>query len=344
MERILSKDEISELLAAVKHGEIDPESHEDRSYQPGAAKPREVRRLDLTRAQGMGNWRMPNLDILLENFARHLSISFTNRLQRYVAVKPAGSKSMDFEPYLQRLSGKGSIGIVGLDPLKAPGLLIFDGQLSFALVEILLGGSIDSQLLSLDRTLTAIEKNVIRGVLSDCCSDLQKALQPLIEVQATLAQIETNPRLVNIVAPDAGIVIAEFGVSVDNLSGSLSLVIPHASLEPLRDKLRDRAMPLGRKESRWSMQVREDLKSMELECVARLASISLKVRDILNLKEGDIIDLDVGPEEPISIVIGDLPKFSAKVGTRNRKKAVKIRERIIDGTDKGSNGSTDVKY
>jgi len=339
MERILSKEEIAELLAAVKHGEVGSEDSEDRSYRPGPHKEKEVLRVDLTRTQGSGTWRMPNLDILLDNFARHLSMSFTNRLQRYVAVKPSGSRSMEYEPFVQRLTPKGSIGIVGLDPLKAPGLIIFDDRLSFALVEILLGGSIEAKLLSPDRTLTAIEKNVVRGVINDCCDDLQKALQPLVEVQASLAQIETNPRLVSIVGPDAGIVVADFSVAVDSLSGNLSLVIPHASLEPLREKLRDRSMPLLRKETKWHSQVRTELHEMELECCARLASVSLRVRDILNLKEGDIIDLAMGPEDPVCLVLGDKPKFMAKVGIRNRKKAIKVRERIVDGTDKGSKHS-----
>ena len=121
MERILSKDEIADLLSAVRHGEVEIEtSSEDAVSEPS------VSRVSLFRSQGPENWKLPNFDLILESFARNYSNSLANRLQQAVVAKLAGFESMTFDTLLQKLTGRGAIGIVELEPLRGNGMVIFD--------------------------------------------------------------------------------------------------------------------------------------------------------------------------------------------------------------------------
>ena len=90
----------------------------------------------------------------------------------------------------------------------------------------MLGGSTDVKPVALQRGLTAIEMNVLRGLMIDACLDLQKAFRPLEDLTATLVNIEANSHMVNIVAPDTDVMVAEFDVTVDKTPGKISLMIP----------------------------------------------------------------------------------------------------------------------
>ena len=51
-------------------------------------------------------------------------------------------------------------------------------QLAFTLLEIMLGSSLSSESLALDRNLTTIEINILKNTMTSICNELQKAMPP----------------------------------------------------------------------------------------------------------------------------------------------------------------------
>jgi len=331
LERILSKEEIAELLSAVRDGDIEVETESD-----GTSGKRAVTRIDLVGAGGSGRYRINNFDIILDAFTRNYSLSLSSRLQRSVTMKRGNLDYMEFDPFLQQLNEFNALGVIKLDPLKSAGLFIFDGALSFSFLEAMLGGSTDVKPVALQRGLTAIEMNVLRGLMIDACLDLQKAFRPLEDLTATLVNIEANSRMVNIVAPDTDVMVAEFDVTVDKTPGKISLMIPFFSLEPFREKLKDGILAItSLRGDDWSRTLQSDLARMKSTVTGQFAEISLSVRDILNFQVGDIIDLSCDPGGPINVLVENKPKFQGVVGVRNGKKAVRITTRIVEGVSDG---------
>ncbi len=319
MERILSKDEIADLLSAVRHGEVEIETSDD-----VAATKACISRTSLFRSQGPENWKLPNFDIILDAFARNYMNSLANRLQRAVVVKLAGFESMAFDTLLQQLTGHGAIGIVELDPLRGSGMVIFDEKISYSLVELVLGGSADSGNIP-DRPMTAIELNVIQDVVSDSCPDLEKSFSQTQTITASLIKIESNLRLLTHITADAGVLVARFQTTLDSVEGEIILVLPHSALEPLVEKQREKALPMSAgRTSQWQNAIKGELGVMEVEVEAQLASISLRVRDILNFQVGDVIDLNCGPDSPLKLLVEGRPKFIGIAGVQARKKAILI--------------------
>lgn len=326
MERILTQEEISELLSAVRDGqvEVDPESEE-------ASPEREVSKLELIRLQGQGRWRIANFDIILDAFARNFGISLTNRLQQSVTVKRTSIQTLEFEPFLQQLSGRGANAILRLDPLRYGGVINVHEELAFPLVEILLGGSGEYHLPPPSRKMTAIETNVLKSVFSDACQDLAKTFRSVEELQVSPIKVVNNPRLVTIVPPEALVMVAQFEIIVKKLVGIMSLVIPLASLEPLREKLREEAAFSSNRSSNWQSVLHNELQGMKLNLVGRLATVDLSVRDVLNLQVGDVITLDCDPDQPVEILVEDKPKFIGMTGLLKGRKAIRFSKPISKG-------------
>ena len=75
----------------------------------------------------------------------------------------------------------------------------------------------------------------------------------------------------------------------------------------------------------------DELDYMDVELEAVLATLSLRVRDILNFKVGDVIDLGCKPDAPLQLRVENRPKFHAVAGVQDGKKAIKIMGRIPSG-------------
>jgi flagellar motor switch protein FliM len=326
VERILSKEEIADLLSAVKHGEVEIEtSREDAADEPN------VSRTSLFKSQGPENWKLANFDLVLDDFARNYANSLANRLQQAVVLKLAGYESMNFDALLKRLSGRGAISIVEMDPLRGSGMLIFDELISFGLVELVLGGSADSKMIP-ERPMTAIELNVISDVVRDCCPDLEKSFAQMQQIKASLVKIESNLRLLTHISGNAGVLVARYQTTLDTIEGEILLVLPHSALEPLVEKQREKALPMSAvRTSQWRQAIQGELGVMEVEVEAQLASITLRVRDILNFQVGDVIDLNCGPESPLKLLVEGRPKFQGIAGVQARKKAIFVTGKIPAG-------------
>ena len=154
MEKILNQDEVADLLEAIHSGQLslELEGLDDEISDDGQG----ATVLDLFQGQSTGHWRVASFDLFLDTFARYYGVTLTNLIQGAAGVKRSQVATLEFEKVIQNLTDRGVIGVLRLDPLRWGGLVLFDGQLSFALVESLLGGASGEKVLP-DRPLSGIE-------------------------------------------------------------------------------------------------------------------------------------------------------------------------------------------
>jgi flagellar motor switch protein FliM len=291
-----------------------------------AAPEVDLKRINLADMQGPGNWRLDNFDIILDAFAQNLSVALGNRIQRAAQVQRSGMDSTEFGLFGQSIADKSVTAQLRLDPVRWGGLLVFDPTLAYVLVEILAGGSSEGTLSVPKRAMTPIELSLVRGIATMVCPELAKAFRPLEEIDCGLVRTETNPRLVKLVPADAGVLVATFDISIEKWTGKLRVVIPHQSLEPYRDKLIQGAvtMPPSVQSGHWRQVLKGELMETPVHLTARAATVTLRVRDILALEEGDIIDLGVNPDAPLDLLVQGKAKFKGLAGLRDGRKAVRL--------------------
>jgi flagellar motor switch protein FliM len=283
---------------------------------------------------GADRWQNSNFDIVSDSFARNYGISLTNKLERYVSISRESIYSKKFDSFLKNIDNKGAIGIIRLDPLLHGGMVVYESNLAYAIVEIMLGGAPGINPLVPDRSLTTIEINIIKHVMTGVCIELQKSFEPLDNLSVSLLKMEIDPRVINFVPPDTDLMIIKFNVQIDTAAGDIFLAIPYLSLEPLRENLKninghiDITNQIGKS---WAGTLETDLKQIEVEVVARLEELSLPIKEILDLQEGDIIDLGRTPDAPLHVLVENRPKYFALAGNHNGKKAIRISDKIKAG-------------
>ncbi len=321
MEQILNKTEIADLLKAIREGRISLDV--DEKQQDDFLKCTPTNLFQLTRPDS-GQFRIPNFDIILDTFCRSYATSLSNQLQRSFSITRTALESYEFQKFMADKTNPGAIGILDLNPLKYGAMIILDPVLSFSVLEIMLGASSELQPLHLDRKLTALELTILKGILTETCNDLDKAFAQLMEMHSALIKLENNARLVSIVEPEAEVIVGTFMVKVGDHSGEIHLIFPFATLEPLRDALRELLNIPTITKSTWQNVLEDEIKEVPATITALSGNITLTINEIMRLQEGDILTLDYDPNLPLRVLVEDKPKFLAIPGTHNGKKAISL--------------------
>ncbi|MFT5453140.1 MAG: flagellar motor switch protein FliM [Enterobacterales bacterium] len=322
MSDLLSQDEIDALLHGVDDGDIDLEEDDSPSG--------EARSYDFSAQDRIVRGRMPTLEMVNERFARHLRISLFNMMRKSAEVSVNGVQMIKFSEYVHSLFVPTSLNMVRIKPLRGTSLFTFEAKLVFALVDNFFGGDGRYHAKIEGREFTPTERRIVQILLNQIFIDLAEAWTPLHKVNFEYLDSEVNPAMATIVSPSEVVVISSFTIELEGGGGNFHICMPYSMLEPIRDKL-DAGVQTDRDDvdHRWLQSLREEIMAVNTPIDATLVEKPITVNDILTMKEGDIIPIEM--PESILVNTGGLPSFRATYGTSRGRAALKITD-IIDRT------------
>ncbi len=311
---LLSQDEIDALLHGVDNGDVETEDL--------AARDGVVRSFDFTSHDRIVRGRMPTLEMINERFARKFRISLFNMLRRSSEISVGGVQMLKFSEYVHSLFVPTSMNIVKVNPLRGSALVVFDPKLVFILVDNFYGG-IGRHTKIEGRDFSATEQRVIQMVLRDIFDDMVEAWKPVMPIKFKFSSMEVNPQFANIVSPSEVVVVSTFHVELDGGGGDVHMTMPYSMLEPIRELL-DAGIQsdVTEKDERWSISLQEEVKTADMEISSTLVRTTMSLRDVVQLKEGDILPVDL--PELVPLMVEEIPIFYGKFGVSNGNLAVKI--------------------
>lgn len=321
MADLLSQDEIDALLHGVDDVEEDVIEVEQEVDEG-------VVHFDFSSQDRIVRGRMPTLELVNERFARHLRISLFNMLRHTVEVSINGVQMLKFGEYVHTLFVPTSLNMVRFRPLKGTGLVTMEARLVFILVENFFGGDGRYHAKIEGREFTPTERRIIQMLLKIIFEDYHNAWSPVMDAEFEYLDSEVNPAMANIVSPTEVIVVNSFHIELDGGGGDFHIAMPYSMLEPIRELL-DAGVQSDKEDTdqRWSQALEDEMMDVPVSLSAKLLEKELSLREMIGLKSGDIIPVDV-PSSMLVSVEG-LPTFRADLGQANDNLALKITERII---------------
>lgn len=313
---ILSQDEIDALLHGVEDGDVSTKD----DLPPG-----EARQYDFTSQERIVRGRMPTLEMINERFARHFRISLFNMLRRSAEIAVVGIRMVKFSEYVHSLYVPTSLNLVRIRPLRGTSLFVIDPKLVFVLVDNFFGGEGRYYTKIEGREFTPTETRVIQMMLNAVFTDLKEAWAPVMKLDFEFQNAEVNPQFANIVSPTEVVVVSTFDVELDGGGGQLHVTMPYSMIEPIREHL-DMGLQSDRSDidQRWIRALQEEIKSAPVELSATLTETELSVGDVMALKAGDIIPVEL--PETVLVRSRGVPVFRGHFGVSDGLNAVKITE------------------
>ncbi len=314
MSDLLSQDEIDALLHGVDSGTVETE---------GAPEPGVARSFDFATQDRIVRGKMPTLEMVNERFARMWRIGLFNLLRRSADLSVRGVELMRFADYLHTLYVPTNLNLIKVKPLRGTGLIVFEPTLVFAVLDNFFGGAGRFPAKIEGREFTPTEMRVIQLMLKQAFTDLTEAWSPVMAVEFEYTHSEVNPHFASIVSPREYVVVSKFHVELEGGGGEMHVTLPYAMLEPLRELL-DAGIAADRseKDEKFPALLREGVSLVTLDVAGVLASRSLSVRQLVALKVGDVLPIDVAARIPLSVE--GLPLFEGEFGLHQGKNAVKI--------------------
>ncbi|GGD72796.1 flagellar motor switch protein FliM [Lacimicrobium alkaliphilum] len=319
MSDLLSQDEIDALL----HG-VDDVEEEDVETTESSGSALEY---DFSSQDRIVRGRMPTLEIVNERFARHMRVSLFNMMRRSAEVSINGIQMIKFGEYVHTLFVPTSLNMVRFRPLKGTGLITMEARLVFILVDNFFGGDGRYHAKIEGREFTPTERRIIQMLLKLVFEDYKEAWSPVMDVSFEYLDSEVNPAMANIISPTEVIVISSFHIELDGGGGDFHVALPYSMLEPIRELL-DAGVQSDKEDTdlRWSKALRDEIMDVQVEVSASLLDVELSLQQIMNMKQGDIIPIEM--PEHVVMYVEDLPTFRTKMGRSRDNVALKITEKI----------------
>jgi len=270
--------------------------------------------------------RLPMLEIVFDRLVRALSGSLRNFTSDNVGVALRSMESLRFGDYLGGVAEPAMLAVFKVEEWDNYGLLAADPALIYSVVDVLLGGRRGTAAMRVGgRPYTSIERALAERLVSLVLDDLSEAFRPVSPARFRFDRLESNPRFAAISRPANACVLARFRVEMDDRGGELELLLPYATLEPVREALLQQFMgeKLGR-DSIWENHLAEELRLTELTLDAVLDEQTMPLSAVLSLRRGDRITLDATPDTPVKLRCNDVALFEGDLGRRKDRLAVRI--------------------
>lgn len=310
----LSQEEVDALLKGVS-GETD----EAPSEQQGSG----VRSYDLGRQERIVRGRMPTFELINERFARYLRLGLFNYMHRTCEVSVGPIRVQKYSEFIRNLIVPTNLNLIQVKPLRGTGLMVFDPNLVFLVIDSMFGGDGRFHTRVEGRDFTATEQRIIAGLLNVVFTEYEKAWKPIYAITFEYVRSEMNTQFANIATPSEIVVTVTFSIELSGNSAEMHLCLPYSMVEPIRDILYS-AMhsEQATTDKRWTMTLTRQLQSADVELTAPLGYATVTLGEIVKMKVGDIIPLNVA--EFLTAEVDGVPVLQCRYGVQHGQYALKV--------------------
>lgn len=329
MNQVLSQSEVDALLAAVSDGDVaaaEPSKPAASTNSTSKSDDRKIVNYDLTSQDRIIRGRLPQLEVIYEKFMRAFRVSLSSALRKIASITLTSTEFLKFGEFINTLPMPTCMSVLRFGNLRGSALFVIESKLAYALVDSFFGGA-DRPYTKIDgKDFTPIELSIVQKVVGLGINDLEAAWASIEKIGCSFVRTEVNPQFVGIVPPTDVVIASTFDVELENAAGTISIVIPYATIEPIKQKLSTGFQVESDQTDKklWTSIIQEQLLETDLEIKVALGETEIKLKDMMNLKVGDVIPLDQDASGEFDINIEGVKKFKGYYGIHHGTVAVQV--------------------
>ncbi|MER1966532.1 flagellar motor switch protein FliM [Castellaniella sp. GW247-6E4] len=314
---LLSQDEVDALLAGVT-GEESASTESPADEQGG------VRAYDLTSPDRIVRHRMQTLELINERFARRLRAMFFSFMRRNADITVNAIRIQKYSEFERNLPVPSNLNMVAMKPLRGASLFTFDPNLVFLVIDSLFGGHGRYSTRVEGRDFTVTEQRIIQRLLGLTLECYGQAWSNVYPIEFEYIRSEMHTKFASISSGNDIVVVSSFNIELGSAGGKLNICLPYSMIEPVRDLL---TRPLQQAASdsidrRWTQQLSREVRSAEVQLTAEFARLETSIGELLRLRVGDVLPIDVSPR--ITASAGGVPVLECGYGTFNDRYALRV--------------------
>lgn len=282
---------------------------------------------DVATAERFGNGRLPTLALINERFIELFDTALYAFTGRRAAIAAEAAIVTKYASFVATLSIPSSLNIVRMGPSCGNALFVFDASLLYFVIDSLFGGNGTMAASKSGRNFTTTEQRLTGRLCEIVFGSYAKAWESIHPMQFELLRSESETRFVNLAGPDDAVLAFGFTVTSGSSTGRFQVCMPLSGIDPIRDVItREVREKTAVADTRWSERLAEQVSAAEVELVATLASVPVTCKELLEMKVGDVIVLDI---KPTIIASADgIPVLRCRYGNAEGRYAIRVDEVI----------------
>ena len=327
-ENFLSQDEVDALLKGVT-GEQDADDEVEDTTG--------VRPYNLATQERIVRGRMPTLEIINERFARLFRIGLYSFMRRTVEISTGPVRVQKYSEFIRNLVVPTNLNLAQVKPLRGTALIVFDPTVVFMIVDNLFGGDGRFHTRVEGRDFTQTEQRIIHRILEIFFETYSKSWSYVYNIEFEYVRSEMNTQFANIATPNEVVVSTTFNLELGPTNGDLHVCVPYSMVEPIRDlltsSLQGETMEVDR---RWAKLMSQQIQNAEIELVANMGTSELTLAEVVNMKIGDVIPLNI--PDTITATVDNVPVMECSYGTLHGQYALRVMKMLSNSLTEAAQG------
>jgi flagellar motor switch protein FliM len=284
---------------------------------------KKVAKYNFKRPDRISKNQIRSLHFVHDRFARNFSSSLSAYLRMVVEISLEAIEQVSYADFLSQTTDPTCYSAISLRPLDGLAAIDIGPDLVFPIIDRLLGGS--GQTIGNNRPITEIEQSIMQNVLRLLVDNLKESWRPVYAMDFSVSSLETNPHMVQVVAPNEMVVHFKFQVRMRNAISRMHLAFPTLVLEPIIH-IFDQEWQT-RKKITVDNALLTQVRSVPVNVSIETGPTNFPMQSLLSLQAGDTLVLDQRMDFPAQIRVAGKHKLQAKARFDALKKTF-----VVSGT------------
>lgn len=319
MSEVLSQSEIDALLKS--GGEAAQQQTKEEEIIP----------YDFRLPNRISKTQLRTLRNIHENFAESFSSYLVTKLQTVVNIKLNSIDQIYYSEYVLSVPNPACLYTFQIKNTDIKGVLELNTDLALLLVDRLLGGNGSSK--KQNNNITLIEQKVLTVIVERITQDLKKTWQIIDNMDFLVERFEPDIDFVQLTSPNESVLLISFEVSFGDESFLMNLCFATFAFDTILAKMSSQKLPTSISNKGQSKSSRhilgKQLNQVYVPVKVELGKTTITLKELSELKKGDVIILDNKIDEEHSIRVNDKLLFFGYPGISNKHKAIKITKSLL---------------
>ncbi|WP_153772089.1 FliM/FliN family flagellar motor switch protein [Labrenzia sp. CE80] len=285
-------------------------------------------------AAGISVDRLPMLPVVFDRMARVLADAMRQKSASPSYVSVSCVENDRIGDVLDEFESNALVAVLYSPEWDARVLVGFDRDFIFTMVDVLFGADGTEPPIDEERSFSNIETRIARTVFEVAAKALEDSFEPIAKTKLKLERIESRMDFAVVGRRNNPAVVARLLLQAIGRGGEVFVVMPHATLNPLRQRLSQvLAGEMSTRDKQWTQHFHNEIQRTEVKLEAILEEREMSLGDISSLRVGQTIELQATAHSPVMLSCNQQPVFNCQLGQLNGSYTLQIEDLIHEEKD-----------
>lgn len=285
-------------------------------------------------AAGISVDRLPMLPVVFDRMARVMADAMRQKSPSPSYVSVSCIENNRIGDVLDEFEANALVAVLYSPEWDARVLIGFDRDFIFTMIDVLLGADGTEPPIDEERSFSNIETRIARTIFEVASKALEESFSPIAATSLKIERIESRMDFAVVGRRNNPAMVARLLLQAIGRGGEIFVVMPHSTLNPLRQNLSQvLSGEMSSRDKQWTQHFHTEIQRTEVKLEAILEERQFTLADLCDLQVGQVIELQATARSPVTLACNQQPVFTCQLGQLDGSYTLQIEDLIHEEKD-----------